>query len=307
MNRGVLKPALLMFFMVLIAISTGNAAQSFLPPGEVAMEENFSLRQPVQVDGLSMKEQAWSVRYETSAIFAGITAVGINNWAWGSSTQFHFNSEGWFGEETGSGGADKLGHAYSSYLITELLSDSIRARNRNPAKGPLTAFLITMGLMTYVEFFDGYSDDHGFAYQDMIMNLGGAGFSCLRQYSGALREKVDFRMEYIPSGYGGTFKPFSDYSGQRYLLALKLSGFELFKETPLRFLELHGGYYTRGFMESEAQAGHDRQRTLFAGIGLNLGELLFGEEDTKVNTVGRFVVEHVQVPGTSYTFDEKNL
>jgi hypothetical protein len=27
--------------------------------------------------------------------------------------------EGWFGDKTGSGGTDKLGHAFSTYLITE--------------------------------------------------------------------------------------------------------------------------------------------------------------------------------------------
>ncbi len=49
--------------------------------------------------------------------------------------------------------------------------------------------------------------------------------------------------------------PITDYSGQRYLLALKLSGFERFSRTPLRLVELHAGYYARGFTKEEEDLG----------------------------------------------------
>ncbi|NLI34370.1 MAG: hypothetical protein GX422_16540, partial [Deltaproteobacteria bacterium] len=61
----------------------------------------------------SMKYEACLVRYETAALLAGITAVGLYSWDWGSTSDFHTNSEGWFGPDTGSGGADKLGHAFT--------------------------------------------------------------------------------------------------------------------------------------------------------------------------------------------------
>jgi len=68
-------------------------------------------------------EDVKTTRWETAAVFAGATALGIHTWDWGSSKRFKTNPEGWFGKDTGSGGADKLGHAFISYAITNVLTD----------------------------------------------------------------------------------------------------------------------------------------------------------------------------------------
>jgi len=54
-------------------------------------------------------QQAASVPLEFGLLFAGISYIGVSNWNWGSS-HFRFHPEGWFGNKTGSGGTDKLGH-----------------------------------------------------------------------------------------------------------------------------------------------------------------------------------------------------
>lgn len=257
----------------------------------------------------STLSDACTVRYETAALFAGITAVGLNSWDWGSSTHYRFHSEDWFGADTGSGGADKLGHAFSAYTITNLLIEAIHIHEGrdDSLSAPLTASMLSMGLMTYVEVFDGFSVDHGFAYEDMVMNVLGIGCAYFRHRIPGIRDKIDFRMEYLPSGHKG-FRPLSDYSGQRYLMALKLSGFEALRKTPLRYLELQGGYYTRGFLRDERLAGEERERTPYLAIGVNLSELFFGSTAIKapplVERVGRVFFEHVQVPYTSYRFYE---
>lgn len=255
----------------------------------------------------SVKYDACLVRYETAALFAGITAVGLYSWDWGSTSTFHTNSEGWFGRNTGSGGADKLGHAFTGYAFTNILTEAICAHGRSSPYAPLTSAVLSMGLMTYVEFFDGFSNDHGFSYEDMVMDALGVGFAYLRHRIPGLREKLDFRLEYWPSGHKG-FRPLSDYSGQRYILALKLSGFETLRKTPLRYVELHAGYFTRGFFREERLAGEDRERTPFLGIGVNLNELFFGwranESRTCLDRVRRLFFEHIQIPYTSYRFYE---
>jgi hypothetical protein len=61
-----------------------------------------------------------------------------------------------------------------------------------------------------------------------------------------------------------------DYEGQKFLGVVKLSGLPHVSETPLRYLELMCGYYTRGFPRyAEAD---EKSRHLFVGIGLNLSE-----------------------------------
>jgi hypothetical protein len=156
-----------------------------------------------------------------------------------------------------------------------------------------------MGVQTYVEFLDGFSGDHGFSYEDMVMNGLGAAFSVMRSTVPGAAEKIDFRMEYLPSG-NKPFSPLSDYSGQKYLLALKLGGFEAFEDTPLRFVELHAGYYARGFTHDEEKRGEPARREPYIGIGLNLQELLSmaPAKDTIPARFARLSLQYVQIPYT---------
>lgn len=246
-------------------------------------------------------EDVKATRWESGAALAGVTALGLANWDWGSSKSFTWNPEGWFGEDTGSGGADKLGHAFTSYALTNVLADRLVRAGRSPERAVLSAALTTQAIMLYVEVFDGYSKDHGFAPEDVVMNLLGSGMAYGRMVNPRLRELTDFRMEYEASGYKG-FRPVSDYSGQKYLIALKLSGVDALRDTPLRFLELQTGYYTRGFSKAERDDGLSRSRHGFVGVGLNVSELLLGRrasQESELKNAGRLFFEHVQLPYTA--------
>ncbi len=245
-------------------------------------------------------EDLKATRWESGAAFAGVTALGLTSWDWGSS-KFRFNSEGWFGPETGSGGTDKLGHAFFSYALTNVLADRLVRAGRTPERAGLSAALTTQAIMLYVEVFDGFSGDHGFAREDVVMNVLGTGLAYARAVNPRLRDLVDYRMEYQSSGYKG-FRPVSDYAGQKYLLALKLGGFDALRDTPLRFLELQAGYYTRGFSKMERADGFERSRHAFIGVGVNLSQLLLGRrssQESNLRNAGRLLLEHVQVPGTA--------
>jgi hypothetical protein len=74
---------------------------------------------------VSLGEAAQSVPLESVGLLALVTYTGFKDWKWGSAS-FRFNSEGWFGMSTGSGGLDKLGHAYGSYMASALPIASAR-------------------------------------------------------------------------------------------------------------------------------------------------------------------------------------
>lgn len=258
--------------------------------------------------------QARSIPWRFGGATAAITATGIGNWDWGSSS-FRFNSEGWFGKDTASLGMDKLGHAYSAYVLAEFFADGIE--EGKPTHRALTGAILSMGLMTYIEVFDGFSAEHGFSHEDLIADAAGAAFSVVRRSVPGLREKLDFRLLYVPSRStwkalscfpephcdreGDTIRsPITDYSGQRYLLALKLSGFKQLERTPLRLVELHGGYYARGFTREEEQRGEPLRRRLFVGVGLNVGKLLFpGRPRRGAGRAVKSVLEYLQLPYTA--------
>jgi hypothetical protein len=251
----------------------------------------------------TLGEQLYVVWPETLMILGGLTVKGFVTWNWGPSG-FRFNSEGWF--DRGSMGMDKLGHAYSTYMITELITDRVKYKALDPNGAALAAAAVAMTTMLYVEVFDGFSGDHGFSYEDLIADAAGAGLSILRSAVPGLQEKLDFRLEYIPSGNESGFHPITDYSGQKYVLALKLAGFEALRDTPLRFVELQAGYFARGFTQKEKAAGDPVTRDPYVAIGINLQELLFGwpsVRDTDYGRAGRRIFEYAQVPYTYIATD----
>ena len=247
------------------------------------------------------KEDVSAISWETGSIVAGVTALGAYSWDWGSSHKFKFNPEGWFGDNTSSGGADKLGHAFSSYAMNNVLTDRLVRKGRPVEQAALSAVLTTQAIMLYVEVFDGFAKDHGFAREDLAMNLLGSGLSYARAVNPKVRDLMDFRLEYQSSGYKG-FRPLSDYPGQKYLMALKLSGVDALRDTPLRYLELQTGYHARGFSKIERDMGMARSRQHFVGVSVNLGEILFGrrfEQESELRNAGRMFFEHIQIPNTA--------
>lgn len=257
-----------------------------------------------------------SIPWRFGGALAAITATGVANWNWGSSP-FRFQSEGWFGKDTHNGGMDKLGHAYSAFVLSDFLTDGINKKRGESRSTSYSGALLSMVLMTYIEIFDGFSKDHGFSHEDLVTDAAGALFSVARRTIPGLREKLDFRLLYQPSGGtiralmscfpkphcdrdGQTFRsPITDYKSQRYLFALKLAGFDKLADTPLRLVELHGGYYARGFTREEEERGDPIRRRLFVGAGLNVSELLFRGRPRGLGKAAASLLEYLQVPYTA--------
>lgn len=228
-------------------------------------------------------------------IYGGLSTLDVGH------KKFHFEDEGWFGQDTYALGMDKLGHAYGAYLYSDYFTQRI-AHNRSDASGAgVTGALLGFGVQTAVEVIDGFSTEYGFSNQDLIADGVGAGFSMLRSSIPGLSEKLDFRMEYNPWGSGSArFKPFSDYNNQKYLLALKLSGFEQFQDTPLRFVELQAGYFARGYGKKDGPPIGELRREPYIAIGFNLAELFKAEpvRDTVPAEFARRAFEYIELPGT---------
>ena len=290
---------------------------TLIVPKKDAVSQSAEIIPPVFIDdsaqkGYSLhtaKEDLSALKWDGGLAFAGITAIGVKGWAWGTAP-FHFHSEGWCGLKTSSGCTDKFGHAFTSYTLTGAFAERLKSKGRNDRRAAISGFLLTEALMLYVETFDGISKDHGFSYEDLTANFLGGGLAYWREVNPKVKDLIDYRMEYKPSGYKGGFmggfRPMSDYAGQKYVLALKLAGVDSLKKTPLKYFELQGGYYARGFTDAERALNLPLERTTFVGVGINLSELLFGSRDKDESTtkqVGRFFFDHIQMP---YTYVRTN-
>ncbi|SEG60906.1 Predicted lipoprotein [Bosea lathyri] len=258
-------------------------------------------------------DHLWSVRWELAAVGGALAVIGLADWGWGDSN-FRFIEEGWFAKNTRHGGMDKIGHAFSTFVIADLLTDRIRASAANSTGAQITGSLLAFGIMGLAETLDGFAGKHRFSREDIAANAVGAAFSMIRNTVPGMREKLDWRLLYTPASYekygittsdGGFLPP---YERQRYVMALKGSGFAPLKSTPLRYAELHVGFDARGFENKERALRYPIERTFYVGVGLNLNEVLFGagnlpnfskQKDTLPARVAQKAFEYIQVPYTA--------
>jgi hypothetical protein len=204
---------------------------------------------------------------------AGVAAYGLAKW-WedGFTGSFATQNEGWFGQDTAYGGADKAGHAYSAYFGVRIVSALLQSYGNDRRKAGDLAFWATLGTLTAVEVADGYSKNYKFSAEDALMNVAGAGFAWWCERNPAVDDLLDFRLYYRQSSESDRWDAFGDYSGQRYLLVVKAAGVPQLQDVPaLRYLELAVGYGTKGY---SSPPDVPRERNVYVGLQLNLSELL---------------------------------
>lgn len=261
-------------------------------------------------DAFAQAADASRVRYRTMALVLGHTvAVGwygkTHWWQDGFTGDFRSVNEGWFGQHTYTGGADKLGHFYMNYVGTRLFTRAFGWAGNSPEQALVLAATMILGTMTAVEVVDAYSKRWRFSKEDALVNAVGTGTAILFEKYPALDRLVDLRFHYRRSAAGGdSFDPFGDFSGQTYVLAIKASGVDALREHRLlRYLEFGLGYATRNYEDPRLVARPARR--VYAGVSLNLSQLLgrtaFKEvpPQRRIRRLSDTALEYLQVPGTA--------
>jgi Predicted periplasmic lipoprotein (DUF2279) len=215
--------------------------------------------------GFSELDKKQKLLLVNAGTLAFITAWGIAKWDYGQRSP-HMQSEGWFDNDVKEGGADKLGHLWSTYAFSEGLSNLYEGWGYNQEQAATYGALSSFAIMGFMEVGDSFSN-YGFSYEDMLMNTAGSVAGYLMYKYPEFARKVDLRWEYAPA-FDRT-DLFTDYEHTKYLLALQLSGFDRLKDTPLQYLELQLGYYSRGFETRRP----DRERDIYVGVGVNLARV----------------------------------
>jgi hypothetical protein len=232
-------------------------------------------------------EQAWLMNLVAAG---GITAWGVINWDYFSRSP-RATSEHWFGHNSAEGGVDKLGHLWSSYAISHGFAALYRHIGYPDPEANRYGALSALGVTGLMEVGDAFSADYGFSTEDMVANLAGAAVGWLMLEYPSWRNRVDLRWEYRPdlNHLEGDF--ITDYEHTKYLVAIKASGFKQVTQPWLRALELHVGYYTRHYDSYTERRTDRRQRYVYVGLGLNVGQLLRPLWDTRL-------FNYIQVPNT---------
>ena len=206
---------------------------------------------------------------DTALVSAGIAAWGFSQWNWGTES-FHFHDEGWFEEESKTGGSDKTGHFYMTYLLSRIMASRMQDRGLSLEWSSFWGSVSGLTSMTLLELGDGTSP-YGFSKEDFIADSIGAALAYFIRAYPKVDEFVDIRFEYWPSGSSEGRDDFStDYSSMRHLMAFKLLGFDALKRTPLSLVELQIGYYSRGYRSYDTV---EESQHVYVGIGISLADL----------------------------------
>ncbi len=186
---------------------------------------------------------------------------------------WHFTNEGWFGQNTYVGGADKASHFVSYYAVQRIATEYNQAFHlpRNQAAWIATGTSFLAGLMT--EIGDG-TNKFGFSWQDLTMDTLGA-FSGLAIVNFGLDDLIGFRAGWVPGApdpdRGGLGR---DYSSEIYTFDLKFQGLgkrACFNPGPAKYLLFSVTYGTKGYPYDDPTV---RERQIGLEIGINFAPIL---------------------------------
>jgi hypothetical protein len=185
----------------------------------------------------------WIVTGVSAGCVALLLAWGTQAWWEDGLKPFRFRETGGFGRDTYAGGADKIGHAYSNYMLTHVGAALYRSLGMSRARAAWYSGIATFLLGNWFELIDGFTD-FGFEYGDVIANTVGAALGIVTQLYPELDETIGMRIAYVPSNDfldndKTLLKWINDYSGMSFYADVKLRGlFRLFDTDPgfARFL-----------------------------------------------------------------------
>lgn len=302
--------------LAVLCVSPGTAAQGneAESPSAAASTDIHDLADaPAAEAKISDDQHRFRTRLVVWGAPAGVLAYGAANWWGGGASGFHTVSEGWFGQNTYSGGADKLGHGFSAYLGMRVATWALDWAGNSHEDAIRTASLLSLGTFMAIEAFDGFTEQYGFSHEDALIGIAGIGLGYAQERYPALDDVLDFRVRYRRSDDAkrlGERDPISDSSGQTFFLVAKASGFAALRRSPwTRYLEFAVGYGTKGYEPNDG-APVDPRRLLYTGVSLNLSELLNdtmfrGHRGSTPQRITNGILEFVQVPGTGVYADHR--
>ena len=287
---------------------TAEETQALAPVTSLALLESeppatddpaITVRPPAR-DHASFGKDVAAIKWEVAGIYGYYTAINASKLFRDDRRNPRVIKEGWFGRDTKNVGVDKLAHAYSTYLVSEVIYSRLHQKLGDTPGIAVSAAVLGSGVMAWSEAFDSIQGDSGWSWEDVAMNTAGAGFSVLRNSVPGLDRKLDYRLMIEPNEDLYTISGKKHFEQQRYFFAVKPAGFKAFERSPLRFMEVHVGYHAKDFLEEDRAAGITPKRHIFVGVGPNFSEIFFKKKKkSRFERAADEVVDYFQLPYTA--------
>jgi hypothetical protein len=228
-----------------------------------------------------------------------VTVWGIVEWGYFSRYEFKVAASDPWGARALDGTQDKFGHAFGAYTTKRLATFLFRSTGDSRLKANLMGAGYSELVTLLLEVGDGLSTRYGFDPWDVVYNNAGIVLGFMLDQFPVLDRMFAFQIEWVPTKtFRKDFTSFSeksdittDYSGQKILFVTKLGGIPYVSRTPLRYVNVDLGYFSRGYGNNEWS--HDT-RDVYVGLSVNfsiaLGDLLpTGYASSTAQTVFNYI------------------
>lgn len=233
----------------------------------------------------------------------------INTW----TGEFTTIKEGYFGADTYAGGADKLGHFYTDFVLVRALNSIYEDHGYSKDDALWNGAWASFTIRTVMEVADGFTT-FKFSREDLIANTAGTLVSTYLLAHPALDQIFSFSWSYMPSqekldGKVDWSSIDNDYNGSIYHFDVRWKGLARLvvdRPTALDFYTTSISYETRGYDKERP----NKQRIVGLSFGVNLEEVIdqYAASDSWLQKA-KPVVRYYKVPytfgGPTYDLDNK--
>lgn len=252
------------FIVVSHSISSQSKINQFLKPSDTL---NLSRRNAVII---------------TEASLTTLTLVGLNQLWYVDYPRSNFKTINDSGEWLQM---DKMGHVFSSYQLGSIGASTLSWAGASRKNQLLYGSTLGLGFLTAVEIMDGFSEEWGFSWTDMVANVAGTGL-----YAGQelLWQEQRIRLKYSfhrtrfakqrPNKLGNGFSEefLKDYNGQTYWLSANLNSFLKTEGIP-NWLNVAFGYGAHGMLTGDPNdilfLNQSRTRQYYLSLDIDLSRI----------------------------------
>lgn len=209
---------------------------------------------------------------------------------------------------------DKIGHVFTSYQIgkqgAQLLNWSGVSKKDQLIYGATLGF----GFLTAVEVLDGYSQEWGFSWGDILANASGTGLYVGQELLWE-EQRIALKFSFHQTKYasqrpdklGGDLleQVLKDYNGQTYWLSANLHAFFKEKSIP-KWLNIAVGYGADGMLtgtkdvDNQLLINMDRYRQFYLSLDVNLTGI---ETDSKFLRTFLDILNMIKIPFPTLEFN----
>ncbi|WP_299117959.1 DUF2279 domain-containing protein [uncultured Winogradskyella sp.] len=210
---------------------------------------------------------------------------------------------------------DKLGHVYASYQLGRVGAESLNWVGVSQKDQLIYGATLGLSFLTAVEVFDGFSQEWGFSWGDMLANASGTGLYVGQEllwheqrialkYSFSRTEFAALNPDKLGNGFTEEF--LKDYNGQTYWLSFNLNSFLKTDFIP-NWLNFAVGYGANGMLtgsnDNLSFPNQDRYRQFYLSLDIDLTRI---KTNSNVLKTLFSVFNTIKVPMPTLEFNGKN-